>query len=95
MLLHSSASFWILVGFDPKILFWHAAYYKYKWNKCGCEYIGETSQNFYSRDQEHMKKFNEKSKESFMYTHQQEHHNSEPLDFTRTVLKSFKDTMSK
>ena len=48
--------------------------YKYKCNKCGCEYIGETSQNFYSRDQKHMKKYNENSKESFMFNHQKECH---------------------
>ena len=69
--------------------------YKYKCNKCGCEYIGETSRNFYSRDQEHMRKYHEKSKESFMFNHQKECHNGEPADFTRTVLKTFKDPMSR
>ena len=60
--------------------------YKYKCDKCGAEYIGETSRNFYSRDQEHMKKYHEKSKESFMFNHQQECHHGEPPEFTRKVM---------
>ena len=69
--------------------------YKYKCDKCGAEYIGETSRNFYSRDQEHMKKYHEKSKESFIFNHQKECHNGEPPEFTRKVLKSFTDPMSR
>ena len=42
-----------------------------------------------------MKKYHVKSKESFLLNHQKECHNGEPDDFTRTVLKTFKDPKSR
>ena len=62
---------------------------------CDAAYGGETHRNGYTRGLEHVKKYNKKDENSFMYRHQVEKHNGEPANFKMKVVKSFKDPLSR
>ena len=75
----------------------HKSNVAYEWTcrEDGASYIGETSRNFFTRANEHIDKFDKKSKDSFIRNHQMEkHHNSEP-NFKVKVLKTFQDSLSR
>ena len=56
-------------------------------------YISETARNMYTRGREHVRNVEKKEKESFIYKHQSEKHESQP-DFKAKVLYSFQDCHS-
>ena len=71
------------------------AVYKYECNLDGYSYIGETSRNFFSRNQEHEDNYANQRPESFINNHQQEMHGGQEPDFKCSVLKTFKDPLSR
>ena len=71
------------------------AVYKYECNLDGFSYIGETSRNFFSRNQEHEENYLNKRPESFINNHQAEMHGGQDPDFKYSVLKTFKDPLSR
>ena len=71
------------------------AVYKYECNLDGYSYIGETSRNFFSRNQEHEENYLNKRPESFINNHQAEMHGGQDPDFKYSVLKTFKDPLSR
>ena len=58
-------------------------------------YYGESHRNLYTRGKEHEKKFERKEESSFMYRHQQEKHNSNPVEYEMKVVRSFRDPLSR
>ena len=59
------------------------------------DYIGETSQNLYTRGGEHTANYNKQTTDSFMKKHQDERHNGTPADFKAKVKRCFKDCLSR
>ena len=58
-------------------------------------YYGESHRNLYTRGKEHEKKLEKKDESSFMYRHQVEKHDSNPVEFEMKVVRSFRDPMSR
>ena len=58
-------------------------------------YIGETSRNLYTRGVEHMYKYRTNHSDSFMARHQEEHHSSQPADFTAKVMGKYENCLSR
>ena len=75
----------------------HKSSVLYEWTcrSCGDIYTGETSRNFYTRAKEHLSKAESDGLNSFITTHQTQHHNGAEADFKVKVLKSFKDPLSR
>ena len=71
------------------------AVYKYECNLDGYTYIGETSRNFFSRNQEHQENYVKRKPDSFINNHQTEMHGGAEPDFKYSVLKTFKDPLSR
>ena len=79
--------------------------YKYscQFPDCDAEYVGETSRNLYTRDSEHVYKYqggktggSQKLKDqSFMFNHQKAKHDSLPADFKSEVIRSYSDSLSR
>ena len=69
--------------------------YKYECNLDGHSYIGETSRNFFSRNQEHETNYFNQKPESFINNHQIEMHGGAQADFKCSVLRTFKDPLSR
>ena len=69
--------------------------YKYECNLDGYGYIGETSRNFFSRNQEHQENYFKQKADSFINNHQLEMHGGEEPDFKCSVIKTFKDPLSR
>ena len=61
---------------------------------CDAGYDGETHRNAYTREVEHMMKYQSGDESSFIYKHQKEKHDSQPAKFQMKVVGSFKDPMS-
>ena len=66
-----------------------------KFKECDAGYDGETHRNAYTRGLEHMKKYQRKDENSFIFKHQVEKHNSQPANFGMRVVGSFKDPLSR
>ena len=68
--------------------------YSYTCKKCPDinKYTGETSRNLYTRDLEHR---DNKNKNSWMHSHQQEKHEGAEPDFKMKVERIYKDPLSR
>ena len=79
----------------PGILY----YYTCQEDNCMYKYIGESSNNFYTRSKQHLSSYNSKTisgkESSFIFKHQAEHHNGQPPNMKMSVIKSFKDPLSR
>ena len=76
--------------------------YECEYPDCDAAYRGETSKNLFTRNLQHQYNYNggeknsSKIKEkSFIFNHQQEKHNGEPANFKQSVLRSYKDCLSR
>ena len=58
-------------------------------------YIGETARNMYTRGREHVRNYEKKEKESFIYKHQNEKHAGTLPNFKAKVLYIFQDCLSR
>ena len=68
--------------------------YSYTCNECPevTKYTGETSRNFFTRDQEHRDRRN---LNSWMHSHQKEKHQGKDPDFKMKIERSYKDPLSR
>ena len=66
-----------------------------KMEGCDARYDGETHRNAYTRGVEHMKKYERKDENSFIFKHQRDRHSSQPANFGMRVVGSFKDPLSR
>ena len=66
-----------------------------RFKECDAGYDGETHRNAYTRGLEHMRKYQRKDENSFIFKHQVEKHNSQPANFGMRVVGSFKDPLSR
>ena len=76
--------------------------YKCEYPNCDAAYRGESSKNLFTRDSQHQYNYRggEKSSakirdKSFMYQHQRDKHEGEQALFKRSVLRSYKDCLSR
>ena len=73
--------------------------YHFKCKPCGetldTKYLGESARNLYTRAGEHMKKYDRKDPNSFIFKHQKEYHNGEAPNFEMKVVKSCKDPLTR
>ena len=76
--------------------------YECEYPDCDAAYRGESSKNLYTRNLQHQynyrggEKSSAKIKEkSFMYQHQQDKHDGGPALFKQSVLRSYKDCLSR
>ena len=58
-------------------------------------YTLETAFNVLGRGIEHMKKYERKDENSFIFKHQRDSHSSQPANFGMRVVGSFKDPLSR
>ena len=75
---------------------------KCEYPNCDAAYRGESSKNLFIRDSQHQYNYRggEKSSakikdKSFMYQHQRDKHEGEQALFKRSVLRSYKDCLSR
>ena len=66
-----------------------------RFKECDAGYDGETHRNAYTRGLEHMRKYQRKNENSFIFKHQVGKHNSQPANFGMRVVGSFKDPLSR
>ena len=75
--------------------------YSYTCMEPGCKYkyIGESSNNFFTRSGQHTAKYNSKKEDiregSFMYKHQMEHHGGKKPNMKMKVEKTFHDNLTR
>ena len=77
---------------EKKIVTWitslkSSVLYEWTCRSCGDNYTGETSRNFYTRAKENLSKAESDGLNSFISTHQTQHHNGAEADFK--VVKNF------
>ena len=66
---------------------------------CKFKYLGESSNNFFTRSGQHEEKYKAKKKEtregSFIYKHQKEKHGGKEPNMKMEVLKTFRDNLTR
>ena len=58
-------------------------------------YIGESARNLFSRGKEHLGRYRNRDKKSFMHKHQSREHQGSPGDYTAKVTGSSKDCLTR